>query len=197
MGKELKIMKKLSLVKILFMIVITIGVMAYVAEASYTVTSNPLWTDIFPVSGSDTFVITAVPIDGNPGWTWQVGQPGTPFDAAGQFKGPSFEFDEWVKDGNHGELIGFVGTVNPNSVAALPDPRFFAIGNGPFTLSGRTGELWLGFNDDFSTHAISDNAGYMLVNIEPSTKPVPEPSALLLIGAGLVGVGFMRKRFKK
>jgi len=31
----------------------------------------------------------------------------------------------------------------------------------------------------------------------PESTPVPEPSTVMLLGSGLIGVGFLRKRFKK
>lgn len=39
--------------------------------------------------------------------------------------------------------------------------------------------------------------GGTLPNPNPGTTPVPEPSTILLLGAGLAGLGFARKRFAK
>jgi hypothetical protein len=48
----------------------------------------------------------------------------------------------------------------------------------------------------YSTAVQADGIGFGAVSWGPSSASVPEPSTILLLGAGLAGVGLLRRRFK-
>jgi hypothetical protein len=81
----------------------------------------------------------------------------------------ALDFDEWITNQQHGQLIGFIGNaaldlnVKPRAIAQN-DPGLFAIGAGPQALSGRAGKLWLGINDGYDT-GTNDNDGSVTVNV--------------------------------
>lgn len=74
-------------------------------------------------------------------------------------------------------LVGKIGT-------DLGDE--FLVGSSFSGLANDTGFLYLGFNDTY----YFDNSGSVVVN----TAPIPEPSTVLLLGLGLVGIA-TRRRF--
>jgi hypothetical protein len=124
-----------------------------------TVTANPLWTD----TGITLMPQDARTIHGASGsWNWGTFYS---FGPDGDYQ-PGFTWDEWITNGQHGQLIGFIGA-DPYS-ASQNDSRLFPIGTGTVNLCGLTGHLWLGFNDDFASGAVDDNSGSVTVQVDPT-----------------------------
>jgi len=139
-----------------------------------TVPSVPLWTDTgIRLRASETVTVH----DARGQWDW--GFALQPFGPEGDpLTPPEFIYDEWITNGRHGQLIGFIGD-NPYA-AAQNDPRLFPIGTGSVGLSGKSGELWLGFNDDFATNATFDNVGSVIVGVDAPASHRLEPNSARL-----------------
>jgi len=171
------------------------GILSLNAGASVvTVTSNPLWTD----TGISLTPSESVTFSGATGsWTWEV--PIGPFGPQGD--PASNPADQWITAGNHGELIGYVDPTSSLNLNAIPRviaqdaAGLFQIGANTVTISGMQGELWLGFNDDYSSYAVGDNAGSVTVNV--AVGAIPEPSTFIiwsLLGGAALGLAWWRKR---
>ncbi len=102
----------------------------------------------------------------------------------------SYVSDEWITNGRHGMLIGYIGA-DPYAVRNQANaPGMFEIGTATVLASG-VGTLWLGFNDDRASNNTYDNYGTVTVN-------VPDPaSTLLLFGTGLAGIIAVRRRGRR
>ena len=137
-------------------------------NVTVVVTANPLWTDTgIALTGTD-----AIQIYGAAG-AWKT-QPAFPFDGPDGSIHCEYVWDEWVTDAQHGQLIGFVGS-DPY-VISQNDPSLFPVGTNSVALTGRTGELWLGFNDAYATRnpgniGVNDNSGSVTVNVTRATLP--------------------------
>jgi hypothetical protein len=135
--------------------------MAY--EVTVTVTSIPVWTNtnIILLPGDKAVVHDATGL-----WSWGGG--GDPTGPEGDPK-PDGVSDEWIPDGMHGELIGYIGPTGIDPFMLIQgDPGLFAVGAGSVEVAALdTGEtaLWLGFNDDYISYGYSDNYGSMEVKI--------------------------------
>jgi len=93
--------------------------------------------------------------------------------------------------GNMGVDVGMPFAAGPGAPGAL-------YGYGPFQVNGVIGGpawLWLGHEYAFSLSGNGDIAS--LTAYSAITGMVPEPGMLLLLGAGLVGLGVFRKRLVK
>ncbi|HET6421326.1 MAG TPA: VPLPA-CTERM sorting domain-containing protein [Geobacteraceae bacterium] len=181
-----------TLASVFLMCFLTVAFVSSSEAATFTVNANPLWTDTgIDLNGK------AYKISGALGtWSWEGGVITDANGTTVSVSDTSYLNDEWIRNGQHGQLIGFVGDANldPNAnprQISQGDIRLFAIGTGSVTLSGLTGRLWLGMNDDFSSFNTGDNSGSVTVSV----APVPVPAAFWLLGSALLClVGIRRKR---
>jgi hypothetical protein len=90
--------------------------------------------------------------------------------------------------------VELVGTFANSSGVIEGTP--FALGNGPTTITVPTGatQLQLGVNDDI----FHDNAGSFTVDVSgPAVASVPKPTSMILLGTGLVAIGFVTRQLRR
>jgi hypothetical protein len=179
--------------KLLLVLLLVLVPFSQASAMPINVNASPLWTDTgISLLATQTVSFTAfAPIGG--GWTYQplplFGPEGVSVPCC------AFDFDEWITNQQHGQLIGFIGNVALDSILQN-DSRLFAIGAGPQSRSGTAGKLWLGINDGYVT-GTNDNGGFVTVNVNvasPDLTPVPEPATLLLFGTTAGGLALARWR---
>jgi PEP-CTERM motif len=115
----------------------------------------------------------------NPDTLWSAGS-NTPFSRESTANGinPAY-YGTWTMDGftaRFGALVGDAGGT------------LFLIGTGPTVISGLSGDLTVGYWDSY----YPDNSGTQTLDV--STVPEPVTWALMLIGAGMLGVGLRMGR---
>jgi len=169
---------------------------AWAAPITFSVGSESLWTDT-EISVRPNDRVTIDYLSGGFTWAdWHRG--GQLFGPQGDFQ-PTLAFDEWITNGRHGQIIGFIGAEDPNAfprTVRQNSPGLFVIGDGVDFLSRLNGSLWLGINDDFThTEWVADYRGSALFSVD--VAPVPEPSTMLLLGAGLISIGVFTRRFRR
>jgi hypothetical protein len=148
------------------------------------VPANPLWTDtLLSLTNGDIVTITA-----SGSWAWDS----THWSGPDGDQGSPADGDEFlVGSVNKGSLLAFVGSDPYQS--HWGDGSFFPqtsgywnIGSSAQFTSDKTGELWLGFNDDAVSKNIYDNGGSVTALV------IPEPATICLLGLGALGL--LRKR---
>ena len=147
------------------------------------------------IVGPDGIIVTP-PTPGSGADTWFTANAlvlgVTP--VAGISKAPQASVNPNFFGAAYGELLaGFTTIANPTSFS---DFTFVVIGSGStFVVPGSgTYNLWLGVNDSHPnnspTFQRTDNSGTYRVSI----SSIPEPGTFVLLGAGMLAVGLLRRR---
>ena len=120
------------------------------------------------------------------------------------FNNASLDFNLGVPVTGLSLLFGeYGGNVNVDINGALQNFQNFADINGA-TIGGVTASVVNGFGNDMGNLVFAGSITSFTIggqelwidDIDFTTAAVPEPASLLLVCAGLVGLGFMRKRFR-
>ena len=103
---------------------------------------------------------------------------------------PGLEYELSFVLANSGGANEFIATANGNTLFSEVNG-----GNQPYTLYSNlfTADSAL---TDITLYARNDSGAFSLDNVGVDLAPVPEPATLLLLGAGLSGISFLRKRAK-
>ncbi len=144
-------------------------------------THESLWTDTGIDLTGQTINITA-----SGAWSWAFGENVGPDGSL-----VAFVDDEWIQNGRHGQLIAYVGGDPLLGTAGAPGfTDYIAIGsNGSIT--GLTGRLWLGFNDDYSSGGEGDNSG----SVQATITSVPDSgTSITLFGLALFAMAAARRK---
>ena len=102
-----------------FSLIILIIPFSQAAAATFTVSSNPIWTDTgITVHATENVTFS----NATASWTW--GYSIAPFGPDGDYL-PNGSGDEWIQNDKHGELIGFIGdpSLNLNDFPHVISPK--------------------------------------------------------------------------
>ncbi len=167
---------------------------AFIAAAIAPTASNatPFVVDAVANASHNAPLDTGIVLDAGTTYTFSVENAATTFWSAGDNSPYSRSstaagIDPVASGYGQNNDMGF--TANFGALVGEADGVFFLIGEGA-SITGYTGELLLMYWDTQYT----DNSGSQTVDVSAQGQGVPEPMSLSLLGAGLAGLGAMRRK---
>jgi hypothetical protein len=206
----------ISLIVVSLFAVSLAGATSFTLNGSDTPSAYTVSSEEYPELGLITPVSAATPAGpwatgswmtfNNPDQSWPMDSgsgnlPGTynyltKFDLTGLDPSTAIIKGSWASDNGAKFYLNDISNLVSTS-SGYTNLTYFTLDSSSGFVSGENFLYFLVTNDPFGSDPGINPTGLLVNFYESTANPVPEPSTLLLLGAGFIGVGFMRRRVKK